>query len=169
MHQMHQYQHIIKQTSYSKLCMWLMLLLIYTMKRLAVIMFCILSSFRSQLPVECLVTPRHLSHDKLLCGYPVHFHLSIRYQTIPWRSWHLVLRTALPATLSSCRLQDTHRCCAWELQGPHRAVGRPAAEELHPAHQQHRAWALREILFSCWPRWSQHVHLPWLFWAQSSW
>lgn len=135
---------------------------------LSIITFCFLSLFRSQLPVECVVTPRNLCHDKLLCGHPVHFHLSIWYQALPWRSWHLVLWTALPPTFPSCRLQDTHGCRAWELQGPHRALGWLAAEELHPAHQQHRGRALREILFSCWPRRSEHVHLPWLFWVEGS-
>lgn len=154
--------------SFQELQSFLVTVCVLYINSLSIITFCFLSLFRSQLPVECLVTPRYLSHDKLLCGHPVHFHLSIWYQALPWRSWHLVLWTALPPTFPSRRLQDTHGRCAWELQGTHRAVGRPAAEELHPAHQQHRERALRQILFPRWPWRSQHVHLPWLFSAESS-
>lgn len=128
---------------------------------------CFWYSLRCQLPVERLGTSGYFGHDKLLCGHPVHLHVSICCQAIQRHSRYLVLRSAVPSTLPSCCFQNTHRHCARELQGPHQAAGWLAPEELHSAHQQHRHRALREILLSCWPWWSQHVYLPRLRWAQS--
>lgn len=141
---------------------------------LAFLHFCVyislilLSYLRCQLPVECLGTSGHLGHDKLLCGHPVHLHVSVWHQAVPWHSRYLVLWPAVSPALSSCCLQNTYRHRARELQGPHQAVGWSAPEELHSAHQQHRHRTLREILLSCWPWWSQHVYIPRLRWAQSS-
>ena len=133
------------------------------------LILCDCSSLRCQLPVERLGTAGHLGHDELLRGHPLHLHVSVRGQAVPRHSRYLVLRPALPAALPSGSLQNAHGRRARELQGPHQAAGRPAPEELHSAHQQHRHRALGEILLPRWPRWSQHVHVPRLRWAQSSW
>lgn len=67
---------------------------------------------RCQLPVERLGTSGHLGHDQLLRGHPLLLHVSVWHQAAPRGSRYLVLRPALPATLSPCGLQIPYRCCA---------------------------------------------------------